>query len=98
MKAIRSDLPGSKRLLFKGAPWRNAVWQRGLSYARPLISFVLLLSFLSSIVLPSQYQEQAKPAGHQTTVCALQVPETILDYLVDNCLEPNQNAPDEESD
>ncbi len=86
-------LPESESLLHPSGERRS--WRR---YARALVSFMLLLTFLHSVFLSALSPRRATTAGHQPVLCAGDNAQALPDYEAAPCPEPHQNAPDEEGD
>ncbi len=98
MTTRSNNLPESERPCRLTPHHKVVMTSRWPGYGRQLLSFTLLLSFLNSICLPTHYPQRPQSVGGQMIICAPQNPETLLDYLVGNYLEPVENAPDEEGD
>jgi hypothetical protein len=73
-----------------------------LTFARSVVSLVLLVSFLSSVFLPCQYQYSASRTSGKPIAIVFQEPdpESLLEYLLGCCLTTGMSIPEpeEESD
>jgi hypothetical protein len=73
-----------------------------LTFARSVVSLVLLVSFLSSVFLPYQYQYSASRTSGKPIAIVFQKPdpESLLEYLLGCCLTTGLSIPEpeEESD